>query len=134
MKQRSILGCGFNFPMKIDPDGSVAVSRDEVNVEQSIKLILGTAKGERLYRSLFGCSIHDLVFQPNNRVTAARVESAVKDALIRYEHRIKDLEVNAAPDEFEPNRMNVHISYVIRALNRRENMVYPFYLRREEDL
>lgn len=131
---KSFIGSGFNFPLALDANGAVAVSHDEENVEQSIKIILGTAKGERLYRSNFGCSIHDLVFHPNNRVTAARVESAVKDSLLRFEPRIRDVEVQATPDEFEPTRMNVSISYVVRALNKRENMVYPFYLRREEDL
>ncbi len=132
--KKSFIGSGFNFPMKIDSSGSVAMSHDEENIEQSIKIILGTAKGERLYRATFGCAIHDLVFQPNNRVTAARIESAVKDSLQQFEHRIKDVEVRAMSDEFELNRMNVTISYVVRALNKRENMVYPFYLRREDDL
>lgn len=131
---KSFIGSGFNFPLKVSPNGSVAVSEDEENVEQSIKIILGTAKGERLYRATFGCAIHDLVFHPNNRVTAARVEAAVKDSLARFEPRIRDVEVEAGPDEFEPTRMNVRISYVLRSLNKRENMVYPFYLRREEDL
>lgn len=131
---KSFIGSGFNFPMKVDANGAVAVSLDEDNVEQSIQIILGTAKGERLYRATFGCSIHDLVFHPNNSVTAARVESAVKDSLLRFEPRIRDVEVKAEPDGFEPTRMNVSISYVVRALNKRENMVYPFYLRREDDI
>ena len=90
--KKSFIGSGFNFPMKIDSSGNVAMSHDEENIEQSIKIILGTAKGERLYRATFGCAIHDLVFQPNNRVTAARVESAVKESLQQYEFRIKDIE------------------------------------------
>ncbi|MDX9721321.1 MAG: GPW/gp25 family protein [Myxococcota bacterium] len=131
---KSFIGCGFNFPLKTDAAGATSVSRDEENIEQSIKIILGTAKGERLYRATFGCGIHDLVFQPNNMVTAAQVASAVKDALIRFEPRIMDVKVTAEPDEFENNRLNVSISYVVRALNKRENMVYPFYLRREEEV
>lgn len=131
---RSFIGRGFNFPLKLDANGSAATSVDEENIEQSIKLILGTAKGERMYRTEFGCGIHDLVFQPNNRVTASRVEAAVKESLQRWEMRIMDVEVEASPDGYEPNRMNVTISYVVRALNKRENMVYPFYLRREEDI
>jgi len=131
---KSFIGSGFNFPLDVSPNGSVAVSSDEENVEQSIKIILGTAKGERLYRATFGCAIHDLVFHPNNRVTAARVEGAIKDSLQRFEPRIRDIEVHAEADEFEPTRMNVTISYVLRSLNKRENMVYPFYLRREEEI
>ena len=131
---KSFIGRGFNFPLKIDSNGSVAMSDDEENVEQSIRLILGTAKGERLYRSHFGCAIHDLVFQPNNHATAARVAGAIKESLTEYEPRVKEIKVYAEPDSYEANLMNVHISYVVRALNKRENMVYPFYLRREEDL
>lgn len=131
---KSFIGRGFNFPLKVDANGAVADSVDEENIEQSIRLILGTAKGERLYRAHFGCAIHDLVFQPNNRATASRVAAAVKDSLTEFEPRIKDIEIGASPDPYEPNLLNVHISYVVRALNKRENMVYPFYLRREGDL
>jgi len=131
---KSFLGRGFNFPLRASNRGSVEMSVDEDNVQQSILLILGTAKGERVYRVEFGCAIHDLVFAPNTRSTAARIESAVKDSLTRFEPRIKDLEVQAESDGDQENLINVNISYVVRALNKRENMVYPFYLRREGDL
>lgn len=131
---RSFIGRGFNYPLKLDANGGVASSEDEENIEQSIKLILGTAKGERMYRTEFGCAIHDLVFQPNNRITASRVEAAIKDSLHRFEARITDVDVSAEADRSELNRMNVTISYVVRALNKRENMVYPFYLRREDEV
>ena len=73
---RSFIGSGMSFPLKLDPNGAVAVSHDEDNIEQCIKIILGTAKGERLYRPAFGCAIHDLVFSPNTHVTAMKVENA----------------------------------------------------------
>jgi phage baseplate assembly protein W len=131
---KSFMGRGFNFPLRIDSNGSMAMSEDEENIEQSIRLILGTAKGERLYRTQFGCAIHDLVFQPNNQITAARVAAAIKESLNEFEPRIVDISVAASPDEYESNLMNVHIQYVVRALNKRENLVYPFYLRREDEV
>jgi phage baseplate assembly protein W len=131
---KSFMGRGFNFPIRVDGNGSMEMSEDEDNIQQAIHLILGTAKGERLYRSGFGCAIHDLVFQPNNQVTASRVAAAVKEALITFEPRIMDVEVEASPDGYQANLMNVQIQYVVRALNKRENMVYPFYLRREDEV
>ena len=131
---RSFIGSGMSFPLKLDPNGAVAVSHDEDNIEQCIKIILGTAKGERLYRPAFGCAIHDLVFSPNTHVTAMKVENAVKDSLYQFEPRIKDIEVKALCDDDDPNRLNVHISYVVMSVSDRDNMVYPFYLRREEDV
>lgn len=131
---KSFMGRGFHFPIRVDGNGSMEMSDDEDNIQQSIHLVLGTAKGERLYRPQFGCAIHDLVFQPNNQVTASRVATAVKESLLAFEPRIMDIEVSAAPDTYQTNLMNVHIQYVVRALNKRENMVYPFYLRREDEV
>jgi hypothetical protein len=94
-------------------------------------LILGTAPGERLFRPEFGCAIHDILFEPNTMLTAAKIEYEVKRSLLAFEPRISDVEVKAAPDDDEPSRMNVSISYVIRKTNTTANMVYPFYLRKE---
>lgn len=131
---KSILGRGFNFPFKIDRNGGVATSGLEKNVEQSIQIIIGTAPGERQMRPSFGCKIHDLVFAPANLNTCALASNYVREALIINEPRIRDIGVSCDLDPYEPNRLMLDISYVVRASNNYFNKVYPFYLRREEDL
>ena len=124
----------MSFPLKVDATGCIETSVEDANVRQSMMLILGTAKGERLYRPDFGCGIHDMLFEPNTVMTAAKIEHEVKKSLIAFEPRLKDLEVRAQPDVDEPNRMNVLISYVIRSTNTQSNLVYPFYLRKEGEV
>ncbi len=131
---KNFLGCGFNFPLKVDRDGGIAMSTFEQNVEQSIQIIIGTAPGERQMRPVFGCKIHDLLFAPANITTCTMASLHVKESLVLNEPRIKHIEVQCKLDDKESNRLNLHINYTVRASNNLFNRVYPFYLRREEDL
>ena len=131
MAKNSFIGSGFGFPMRVDALGGAELSSEDANIRQSMMLILGTAPGERLYRPEFGCRIHDILFEPNTLMTAARIEYEVKHALTAFEPRVNEIEVRAKPDDAESSRMNVTISYVIRSTNTKSNLVYPFYLRKE---
>ena len=134
MAKSKIIGSGFSFPMQVDALGSVEMSSDDENIRQSMMLILGTAPGERMKRPTFGCAIHDILFEPNPSVTAAKIEYEVKRALLEFEPRVDDIEVDAMPDPMEESRMNVTISYTIRKTNTKSNLVYPFYLRKEGEV
>ena len=46
-QEHSHLGSGWRFPTAIDETGGIAVSSLEAKVEQSIRIILSTARGER---------------------------------------------------------------------------------------
>jgi len=132
--KKDFLGRGFSFPLRLDPKGSVALSEGEQNIEENIRLVLGTAPGERPMRPDFGCRIHDFVFYPNNANTASLVAYYVREALSKWEPRIEDIRVSAAPDPVQENAIRVDIRYRIRRSNNTRNLVYPFYLRREQDL
>ena len=129
----NFLGKGWNFPVRVDRTGGVAQSEYEENVEQAVRIILGTAVGERQMRPDFGCRIHDFVFAPNNSATAGLVAYYVHESLQKWEPRVGKIEVKARPDHQEDNRLNIEITYVIRATNSIRNMVYPFYLRRPDE-
>lgn len=81
MRDREHLGRGLRFPVALDLGGGVATSALDDNVRQAIAVILGTAPGERLGRPEFGCRIHDLLFAPNNELTAARAELYCTEAI-----------------------------------------------------
>jgi phage baseplate assembly protein W len=127
------LGVGWSFPVQLstgdDAKGMLAHAEYEESIRQSIWIILGTAKGERVMRPDFGCGIYDLVFEVNSATTAGRVSQAVKQALLLYEPRIDvlDVQVNA---EGSGEVMLISIDYEVRATNNVFNLVYPFYLER----
>ena len=101
---------------------------DDESVRQSIWTILSTAPGERVMRPNFGCGLAELVFAPNTPGTAGQIMSAVREALIQWEPRIDVLEVDAVPDDTQPNLLSIAVSYLVRSTNNQFNLVYPFYL------
>ncbi|HVK73650.1 MAG TPA: GPW/gp25 family protein [Kofleriaceae bacterium] len=130
---RAFLGKGWRFPVAINLTGGISSSSLDENVRESIFIILGTAPGERVNRPTFGCRIHDLMFAPNNYITAAMAESYVEEALYKFEQRLDEVKAVAAPSPSEPNRLDVKITYKIIGQTHIKNLVYPFYLRQPDE-
>ena len=130
---KDFLGKGLRFPVSINLNGGVSTSQYEENVRQSLFVILGTAPGERINRPRFGCRIHDLMFAPNNPVTAARAEVFCEEAILKFEPRVEKVVCLAQANADEPNRLDIRIEYVIAGKNDKRNLVFPFYLKPEDE-
>lgn len=124
------LGVGWAFPIATDAEDHIQLAQLEESVRQSIFLIIGTAKGERLMHPTFGCGIHELVFAPNDTTTAALISYEVREALVDWEPRIQVLEVQVTQDRTEAQKLLVYLQYRVRSTNNVFNLVYPFYLER----
>ncbi len=130
---KTFLGVGTAFPLALDADTRALVRAEyEESVRQSILIILGTAKGERVMRPDFGCGIHDLVFAGLSASTIGRIDREVHEALLRLEPRIDVLSVQVTPDQ-AGSVLLVNIEYEVRATNTAFNLVYPFYLQQGVD-
>ena len=130
--RRSFLGRGLGFPLRVNNRGNVATAEEDRLIEESVRIVIGTSPGERVMRPDFGCRLQELVFHPNNHNTASLAAYYVQEALVKWEPRIRDVEVDASPDGSEENVLKVGIRYRVIATNEIRNLVYPFYLRREE--
>lgn len=122
------LGRGWAFPVYADAAGDVRTAADTEAVEESIRLIIATSKGERVMRPEFGCGIHDHVFDVVDANTRSLVETSVEEALREFEPRIEVEDVTTSTDDLSEGVLLVEIRYRIRDSNARHNMVYPFYL------
>ena len=127
------VGQGLSFPLKVAPNGAIALVANDEELRQAIRLILGTAYGERPMRPEFGCGIHDLVFAPANATTAGLAEYEVRRSLTRWEPRVDVDEVDATFDPSDTSRMYVSITYKVKGTNDPRNLVFPFYRIPSED-
>jgi uncharacterized protein len=130
MQQRKeFLGRGWAFPLQLDTQtAGAALVEDEDDIRQSIRIILGTARGERVMRPDFGCGIHELVFTAMDTTTVERVRTETADALRRYEARIEVLAIAVdVVDVGGDAHMEISLDYRVRATNQSGNLVYPFY-------
>jgi uncharacterized protein len=133
---KPFLGVGWSLPLEVVKQdeskakaGELRSAEYEESVRQSIWLILGTAKGDRVMRPDFGCGIYDFVFETNSALTAGRIEEEVREALLFFEPRIDVLEVQVQP-EGNGEILLISIDYQVRATDNMFNLVYPFYLER----
>jgi hypothetical protein len=122
------IGRGWHFPIDVDATGGIRLVSRETEIEQSIRLILSTAPGERPMRPEFGCAIHDHVFDGVDGRTAGRISFAVREALRRWEPRIDVLEVGVDRHPDFDDALLLDIRYTTSNVNDPRNLVFPFYL------
>lgn len=122
------VGAGWAYPLRADPTGQVALATGVHEIEQSIRLVLMTAPGERPMRPEFGCAVHDYVFAPADASTAGDIAYAVRVALDRWEPRIDLGDVVVRFDAVDAGVLYVDIEYSVRGTNDPRNLVFPFYV------
>jgi hypothetical protein len=127
-----IIGKGWAFPPRLDQRGQIALVEGANEIEQAILIILNTSPGQRVMRPEFGCRLQELVFAPNNSLTAGLAERYVREALGRWEPRIDLEEVLVSPDPSNRALLEISVRYRIKAIHSSRSLVYPFYLIPEE--
>jgi uncharacterized protein len=125
--QLRIVGRGWSFPMTLQDGGPLLIG-GEMKVEQSIRLILFTAPGERVLRPDFGCGLRQLLFRPNGATFRAQLADSVRIAIQRWEPRVDLIDVVVETSETAPTLVDLHVAYRLRETNQVFNQVYPLVL------
>lgn len=121
------IGAGWAFPVRTDAGGGIALSSGTRKIEESMRLILSTARGERPMRPEFGCGIHNLVFDGVGPDSIDRISDEVRSALLRWEPRAVVAEVLVTPDEDDQALVYIDVRYTTTSTNDPRNLVFPFY-------
>jgi len=125
---KDFLGSGWKFPPRLDVRGQIELAHQEQDVDESIRIILGTNRGERPMRPDFGSQLFLLQFAPNDASTAGLARRYVQEALELCEPRISVAGVNAYADPTNPARLLINVQYRVRSSNSDRNLVFPFYV------
>ena len=126
---KAFLGKGWAFPAGPDGAGHATLAVYEEDIRQAIRIILGTAQGERVMRPDFGAGLRTLVFEPITTTLMSLVRQRVEQALIEWEPRIDHVTVQVTAEP-EQGQLRIEINYRVRATNIFYNLVYPFYLQK----
>ena len=123
------LGQGWAFPPRFEARSGAVVRRTaEADIVESLRILFGTRPGERVMQPDYGCRLADLVFEPMNDPTRIAIEVAIRRAILFFEARIFLDRVEVTPVDWPNGRLEVLVTYTIRATNSRHNVVFPFYL------
>jgi phage baseplate assembly protein W len=127
--QPDFLGTGWSFPPTFSRgDNAIALVSDLVDIHQSLRILLSTARGERIMVPRYGCDLWRYVFRALTATLTAELKDVVEQAIVLWEPRIDVLAVDVTIDPTTPGRANIDVSFVVRQTNVRSNLVYPFYL------
>lgn len=129
-----VLGTGLAFPLGVDQRGAIAFVSGETDIAQAISIILATAPGERPMRPEFGCAVHDHVFDVLDPAAFGAIESAVRQAIERWEPRATVVAVDFDLDARAEGRLDIVLTYEIPEVPGVRNLVHPFYVIPEEEL
>ena len=130
MEQDDFLGKGWSFPPTFDLiERSVTMVEDEVDIQQSLDVLLSTSLGERVLRSDFGCGINTMPFENITTTLLTKMERIIEKAILKYEPRIQLDAVFFTKTNAVEGVLYIQIEYTIRSTNSRLNYVYPFYIK-----
>lgn len=121
------IGRGWTFPPRVDERGRIALASGTDEIEAAMRFVLLTAPGERVMRPEFGCRAWDYLYEPMNPNTLGLIETAVEDALLRWEPRVTVESVTASEDVTREAIVAVDVQYTVKETNDRRNLVVPYY-------
>lgn len=103
----------FNLNFKPHPvTEDLQVLKDNADIRQSIKSLLLTKKGERLFKSSIGTGLYDLLFEPLDFGTSSMIRDEVYNVIQRYEKRVKIVELSVDTN-FDDNGYDISLTYIV---------------------
>ncbi len=122
MNPAQLFGQSPAFPPRVGADGHVLWSSGEDNIRESIRIILLTEPGERLYRPEFGAGLGRYLFEPNVVATHVAIADSISRALGTWEPRIRVAEVEVVADPANAEAAIATLSYTLVATQQRERL------------
>jgi uncharacterized protein len=109
----ALYGRGLSFPIRVRLDGGLAVSTGELNVRESMCLILRTGRNERVERADFGCGLQQFLYEPGDLSTMRLIQEEVKRAITRWEPRVTLNDVRVAVSQADPRAVDITVVYTL---------------------
>ena len=124
----SFLGTGWSFPPDFVQNGrGVVMTSDEEDIRDSLEILFGTVRGERLLLPSYGLEPHELMFEPASTTMRTFLKDRITTAILIYEPRIRLISLEVDSPDPNAGTFRITLEYEVRATNSRYNLVYPFY-------
>lgn len=127
--KRTFLGIGWKFPPEFDRKSkSVTLVSEEQDIRESLFILLSTAPGERVMQPEYGCDLSILNFESIHEGLINQAKEIIHSAVLHFEPRVFLDEVSVSSKNLYEGILEISLDYRIRKTNKRNNIVYPYYL------
>lgn len=125
---KSFLGRGWGFPPEFDKHSkSIRMVSGEEDIDESLRVLMATAPGERVMQPDYGCGLKLRVFENINESNLTSIKDAIRHAVLFYEPRITLENIEIDEERADEGVLYIKLIYTVRTTNSRSNLVYPFY-------
>jgi len=124
------LGTGWSFPPAFNKSAQamgVAMVSHEEDINESLRILLGTTPGERVMYPSYGCGLKLMVFENFDNSSVTELKDTIKRAVLFFEPRITLESIDVDTQEIYQGCIRFCLNYTVRTTNNRSNIVYPFY-------
>lgn len=125
------IGTGWSFPPRFvkNPDGSsVEMVSGEVDIEESMNIILSTNLEERFIHPDFGADLREYSFKSLDTATTLEIKRKVANSIKEYEPRVTLNGISIDSSRLNEGIFTLDINYTVNETGNEKSLVYPFYL------
>ncbi len=135
-KTKSFLGTGWGFPPTFNEEPLVGIemSENEIDIKESLEILLNTNPGERIMLPEYGCELQKYVFDVISNTRLHYLKNIIRTAIVKYEPRIVVNNILINKEEYLDGIIRVIIKYTIKSNNTRFNLVFPYYKQEGTDI
>jgi uncharacterized protein len=120
------IGKGITLPIRL-VKGGVPVESGFDLIRNSIRMILAWTFGTRFFLNEFGSRVEELFEEPADQILTELVEHTAEEAINTWEKRVEVVQLVADLDPLVMGKINLTIMYRVRAIDRTDTFIYPFY-------
>ncbi len=102
-----------SMSFKFNPlSGDLITLSNENAIARSVRNIVLTTPGEKIFDPDFGSNIGEILFENIDEITAVSIKEEVQNSIENYEPRVELIDVDVRPN-YDMNQFDVIISYRI---------------------
>lgn len=114
LKRKLSLYSDFHKDLTVNPvSKDLALKLDEDAIKESLKNLVLTDKGERLFQPNLGSDIRKTLFENNTPATLRILQEQVKEVINNFEPRITLIDVEIISN-YDENAVSINVVYYIR--------------------
>ena len=107
---------------------------EEADIASSLKILLTTARGERIMLPQYGCNLEEFVFESLDTRGRTLMADKVESAILYHEPRIALERVRLDDSRQLEGVVLIEVIYRVKSTNSRFNFVFPFYQQEGTDI
>jgi phage baseplate assembly protein W len=128
-ENNAFLGSGWSFPPEFNSPGQgISLVDGELDIKQSLHILLSTNPGERVMKPEYGCGIKAMVFDEINLSIITKMKTIITKSVLFFEPRINLRSVDIQTKDSLEGTLYITLDYTVITTNSRANLVYPFYI------